>query len=78
MIISLVSPCATVGAYKLMQGQETFYGTVKVRPPAICPKTAGRGVPRPYREGVQAGDFRAYKFRVVQENNNELFLFLSI
>lgn len=28
MIISLVSPCATVGAYKLMQGQETFYGTV--------------------------------------------------
>jgi len=29
MIISLVSPCATVGAYKLMQGQETFYGTVK-------------------------------------------------
>ena len=30
MIISLVSPCATVGAYKLMQGQETFYGTVKI------------------------------------------------
>ena len=33
MIISLVSPCATVGAYKLMQGQETFYGTVNLQFP---------------------------------------------